>query len=165
MEHKLIKAEKDYLNRVVEELGKFNIDASAVEEVKDQILEHIQESRERGEESLAELDEPTVFVKEYLEVQRIESSSSVKGDRKKSRSTLIGGLIAFAVTFVICRLLLSMIPTNLFPVKKNDLYVIFYISDTPWWDALLTFISFVIALITSECVVAFIKRKSTHKSI
>lgn len=169
MENKLTKAERDYLNRVVEELGKFHIEASAVEEVKEQIMEHIQESREHGEESLAELGEPTTFVKEYLEVQGINPSPTTKGDRKKSRSAFIGGLIAFAVTFVICQLLFSMFLTDSFAVGYTDNsfdYNLFYqISDVPWWNALLLTISLAIALIAAVCVAIFIKRRSAQQPL
>ncbi|WP_044641189.1 DUF1129 family protein [Risungbinella massiliensis] len=167
MENNLTKVEKDYINKVVEELGKFNIDANSVKEVKEQILEHIQESREHGEESLAELGEPTTFVKEYLEVQGINPSPSTKGDRKKSRSALIGGLFVFAVTFVICQLLLMFFLTDLYVIDVeyiDNKYVYSHkTTDHPWWNAFLTFISFATALITSVCVAIFLQRRAKKR--
>ncbi|GGB57363.1 hypothetical protein GCM10011409_38590 [Lentibacillus populi] len=52
---KLTMEEKQFLNEVLEELKQYQISSKNRKDIKQQLLEHIQESHEHGQDSINEL--------------------------------------------------------------------------------------------------------------
>ena len=65
MRNKLIGKEKQFLTDVLKELKQYDISLEERENIKLQILEHIQECREHGEDSIADLGTPELFVQDF----------------------------------------------------------------------------------------------------
>ncbi len=64
--------EKQFLNEVLEELKQYQISSKNRKDIKQQLLEHIQESHEHGQDSINELGDTTTFVKDFLEINGID---------------------------------------------------------------------------------------------
>lgn len=72
MRNKLIGKEKQFLTDVLKELKQYDISLEERENIKRQILEHIQECREHGEDSIDDLGTPRLFVQDFLEINEID---------------------------------------------------------------------------------------------
>ena len=64
MRNRLIGKEK-ILTDVLKELKKYDISLEERDNIKRQILEHIQECREHGEDSIDDLGTPQLFVQDF----------------------------------------------------------------------------------------------------
>ncbi|MDM5155333.1 hypothetical protein QUF88_16420 [Bacillus sp. DX1.1] len=165
MNIKLNMEEKQFLNEVLEELKQCQISSKDRKNIKQQLLEHIQESREHGQDSINELGDTTTFVKDFLEINGIDLHSEIKQIRKSKSRTGILFVIGFftsIVTYLISQLLLSMFLTESFnPLNTNNSfdYNIFYqISDNLWWNSLLMIISISTSLLVSMLAVFYIRK-------
>ncbi|MEH6944589.1 hypothetical protein [Bacillus sp. JJ722] len=159
-------AEKHFLNEVLEELKEYQISSKDRRNIKQQILEHIQESREHGEDGIYELGDTTTFVKDFLEINGIDLHSEIKQIRKtKSRTGFLFAIGIFTLigTYLGSQLILSIFLTDSFsPLNTNDSfdYNIFYrISDNSWWNAILMISSISISLLVAMLVMFFVKKK------
>ncbi len=63
MRNRLIGKEKQFLTDVLKELKQYDISLEERENIKRQILEHIQECREHGEDSIDDLGTPNYLFK------------------------------------------------------------------------------------------------------
>lgn len=166
MNVELSLAEKQFLNEVMEELKYYQVSSKITKEVKQQLLEHIQESREHGQDSITELGDSTTFIKDFLEMNGVDLHSEIKQIRKSKNKTgiiLVIGFSTLIFTYLISQLVLSMFLTESFnPLNTNSSfhYNIFYrISDNSWWNSLLVITSGVFSLIVSVCVSYFLRKK------
>lgn len=90
MNIKLNMAEQQFLNEVLEELKQYHISSKDRNNIKQQLLEHIQESRELGKDSIKELGNSHELVKDFLEINGIDLHSEIKQIRKsKSRTGIL----------------------------------------------------------------------------
>lgn len=166
MNIKLNMAEKQFLNEVLEELRQYKISSKNRKNIKQQLLEHIQESREHGQDSLDELGDTHDFVKDFLEINGIDLHCEIKQIRKsKNRRGILFviGCMTAIVTYLCSQLILSMFLTQSFnalntnsPFNYNILY---RISDNSWWNSLLVIISIAAACLVSVLVVKLLVRK------
>jgi hypothetical protein len=166
MNIKLTLEEKQFLNEVLEELKQYQISSKNRKDIKQQLLEHIQESREHGQDSINDLGDTTTFVKNFLEINGIDLLSEIKQVRKsKSRTGILFGIGFFSLilTYLGSQLILSMFLTESFnPLNTSSSfdYNIFYqISDNLWWNSLLMIISIFTACLVSVLVIKLFVRK------
>jgi hypothetical protein len=166
MNVELSLAEKQFLKEVLEELKHYQVSPKMIKEVKQQLFEHIQESREHGQDSITELGDSTTLVKEFLEMNEVDLHSKIKQIKKTKKKTgtiLIIGFTTLIVTYLISQLVLSMFLTESFnPLNTNHSfhYNIFYkISDNSWWNSLLVITSGVTSLTIALCVSYFLQKK------
>ena len=88
MRNKLIGKEKQFLRDVLKELKQYDISLEERENIKRQILEHIQECREHGEDSIDDLGTPQLFVKDFIEINEIDLQVKMKQlQNEKENST------------------------------------------------------------------------------
>lgn len=158
MNMKLNKEEQQFLNEVLEELRQYQISTKARRNIKQQLLEHFQESRDHGGDSLDDLGNTQDFVKDFLEINGIDLHSEIKQARKSKSKTgilFVIGLFPLILTYLGSQLLLSMFLTESFNPQNPDSsfeYNIFYqISENLWWNFLLMMIS-----ISSACLVSLV---------
>lgn len=78
MRNKLIGKEKQFLRDVLKELKQYDISLEERENIKRQILEHIQECHEHGEDSIDDLGTPQLFVKDFIEINEIDLQVKMK---------------------------------------------------------------------------------------
>lgn len=166
MNIKLSIAEKQFLNEVLKELKQYQISSKDRRNIKQQLLEHIQESHEHGQDSINELGDTTTFVRDFLEINGVDLHSEIKQIRKSNSRTgtlFVIGFFTLIVTYPISQLILSMFLTESFnPLNTNSLfnYNIFYqISDNSWWNSLLMIISISISLLVSMLAMFYIRKK------
>ena len=72
MRNELNGKENQFLTDVLKELKQYDISLEERENIKQQILEHIQECREHGEDSINDLGTPQLFVQDFLELNEID---------------------------------------------------------------------------------------------
>ena len=65
MRNRLIGKENNFNRRTKKELKKYDISLEERDNIKRQILEHIQECREHGEDSIDDLGTPQLFVQDF----------------------------------------------------------------------------------------------------
>lgn len=164
MNSQLTMEERQFLNEVLSELKQYRISLKHRKEIKQQLLEHFQESREHGEDGLNELGDSTTFVRDIIEVNGVDLHSEIKDLRKskgKPGILFVLGLSIFVVTYLGLQLILSMFLTDSFsPLNTNSSfnYNIFYqISDHLWWNFLLMFISLSSSVLVSVLVVLYLR--------
>ncbi len=85
MNMKLNMEEKQFLNEVLEELKQYKVSSKNRKIVKQQLLEHIQECREHGQNSINDLGDTTIFIKDFLEMNEIDLHSEIKQIRKSKK--------------------------------------------------------------------------------
>ncbi len=66
MRNRLIGKEKQFLTDVLKELKQYDISLEERENIKRQILEHIQECREHGEDSIDDLGTPPIICSRFF---------------------------------------------------------------------------------------------------
>lgn len=165
MNIELSLAEKQFLHEVLEELKQFQISSKDRRNIKQQILEHIQECREYGQDSIDELGDATTFVKDFLDINGIDLHSKIKQIREsKSRTAILFviGFFALIVTYLGSQLILSMFLTESFnPQNTNSSFnynILYQISDNSWWNFLLMLISVSISLLISVFAMFYIRK-------
>ncbi|MCH1624564.1 hypothetical protein [Fredinandcohnia quinoae] len=165
-------AEKRFLKAVLDELKNLQISKKKRENIQDQIIEHIQEAREHGEDSLIDLGDAPTFVRDFLEVNEVDLHSEIIQLRttKVRRGTLLTiGLGVFTLTFLILQLLFTMFLTQSFnPNYSNAVFeynILFRISDNPWWNALLLIISTSSSILITTLLLFFIRKTKGKLSV
>lgn len=165
MNMKLSKEETQFLNEILEELKQYKISSKSRKIIKQQLLEHIQECREHGQESINDLGDTTTFIKDFLEMDEIDLHSEIKQIRKSQNRTGILFVIGFftaIVTYLISQLLLSMFLAESFnPQRTNnsfDYNILYQIADNSWWNSLLMITSISISVLISMLVVFYIRK-------
>lgn len=166
MTMKLSMAEQQFLDEVLEELKQYQISSKNRRNIKQQLLEHIHESREHGEDCIKELGDPATLVKDFLELNGIDLYSENKQLRKlKDRKGILFviGFFTLIITYLGSQLILSMFLTESFnPQTTNSSfnYNIFYqISDNSWWNSMLMIISISTSCLVSLVVIKLLVRK------
>lgn len=172
MHLKLSSEEKQFLDEVLTELRQYQISAKDRRIIKQQLLEHIQESREYGQDGISQFGDATTLIKDFLEISEIDLHSEIKQIRKSTTKTKIliaAGFFTSIVTYIISQFLLSMFLTESFnPLHTNnsfDYNVFYQISDNSWWNAMLMTVSISASLLISVIVVFYIRKKSSIRDI
>lgn len=167
---KLTILEKRFLDEVLNELKQYQISPTQRNNIKQQLLEHIQESRENGQDSMNELGDASTFVKDYLEVNGIDLHAEIKHMRKsKARPAMLWaiGLLSFFVSYLAIQLILSMFLTdsmNPLNTSRSFNYNIFYqISGNAWWNFSLMFISISGSLLVTMFVLFYIRKRYNRR--
>ncbi|CAM4269509.1 hypothetical protein BAMA_20955 [Bacillus manliponensis] len=172
MNIKLTTAEKHFLNQVLTGLAQYEISEADRKVVEQQLLEHIEESREYEQDSMSQLGDPETFVKDFLEIHEIDLHSEIKHMRKPTHQTktlIATGFFTSIVTYIMSQFLLSMFLTQSFsPLQTNQSFnynVFYHISDNSWWNAMLMLISISISLLISLCVVLYMRKRDSVRSV
>lgn len=165
MKMKLSKEETQFLNEILEELKQYQISSKNRKIIKQQLLEHIQECREHGQDSINDLGDTTTFIKDFLEMNEIDLHSEIKQIRKsKNRigTLFVIGFLTSIGTYLTSQLLLSMFLTESFnPLHTNnsfDYNILYHIADDFWWNSLLMITSISISVLLSTLVVFYIRK-------
>lgn len=160
----LSRSEKQFLNEVLTELKQYQISSKDRRNIKLQLLEHIQEAREHGDDSLNGLGDSTTFVKDFLDLNEIDLYSEIKQlrtPRSRRGTLLIIGSCALIVTYLFSQFVLSLFLTEVFNPQSNHSFhyhLLYRISDDAWWNSLLIMISFFTSLAVSLLVVFFYEK-------
>ncbi|WP_235991740.1 hypothetical protein [Metabacillus schmidteae] len=123
MNMKLNREEQQFLNEVLDELRQYQISTKARRNIKQQLLEHIQESREHGRDSLEDLGDTQDFIKDFLEIYGKDLHSEIKQVRKSKSKTgvlFVIGFFSLILTYLGSQLLLSMFLTESFNPQNTD---------------------------------------------
>ncbi|OFD66141.1 hypothetical protein [Bacillus mycoides] len=166
MRNELNDKEQQFLTGVLKDLKQYDISLEERENIKQQILEHIQECREHGEESINDLGTPQLFVQDFLEINEIDLRVKMKQLRnvnKKSSTLVIGGICISLITYLISQTTLSIFLTESFsPNNSNNTFnynILYRITENQWWNSLLIMISFTISVLVFISLVSYKKRK------
>ncbi|HDR3887508.1 TPA: hypothetical protein QCO65_001889 [Bacillus cereus] len=166
MRNELNDKEQQFLTGVLKDLKQYDISLEERENIKQQILEHIQECREHGEESINDLGTPQLFVQDFLEINEIDLRVKMKQLRnvnKKSSTLIIGGIFISLITYLISQTTLSIFLTESFsPNNSNNTFnynILYRITENQWWNSLLIMISFTISVLVFISLVSYKKRK------
>ncbi|OFD50565.1 hypothetical protein BWGOE4_57320 [Bacillus mycoides] len=122
MRNELNDKEQQFLTGVLKDLKQYDISLEERENIKQQILEHIQECREHGEESINDLGTPQLFVQDFLEINEIDLRVKMKQLRnvnKKSSTLVIGGICISLITYLISQTTLSIFLTESFSPNNS----------------------------------------------
>ncbi|MBJ7987161.1 hypothetical protein [Bacillus cereus] len=166
MRNELNDKEQQFLTGVLKDLKQYDISLEERKNIKQQILEHIQECREHGEESINDLGTPQLFVQDFLEINEIDLRVKMKKLRnvnKKSSTLIIGGIFISLITYLISQTTLSIFLTESFsPNNSNNTFnynILYRITENQWWNSLLIMISFTISVLVFISLVSYKKRK------
>lgn len=164
MRNELNDKEQQFLTGVLKDLKQYDISLEERENIKQQILEHIQECREHGEESINDLGTPQLFVQDFLEINEIDLRVKMKQLRnvnKKSSTLIIGGIFISLITYLISQTTLSIFLTESFsPNNSNNTFnynILYRITENQWWNSLLIMISFTISVLVFISLVSYKK--------
>ena len=108
-------AEPTFLNEVSPKANQYHISSKDRSNIKQQLLEHIQESRELGKDSIKELGNSHELVKDFLEINGIDLHSEIKQIRKsKSRTGILFviGFFTLILSYLGSQLIFSMFLQN-----------------------------------------------------
>ncbi|MCI0767806.1 hypothetical protein [Bacillus sp. TL12] len=165
MNMKLNMEEEHFLNEVLEELKQYKVSSKNRKILKQQLLEHIQECREHGQNSINDLGDAKTFIKDFLEMNEIDLYSEIKQIRKSKNKIgilFVIGFVTSIVTYLTSQLLLSMFLTESFnPLHTNNSFnynILYHIADNSWWNALLMMTSISISALISMLVVFYIRK-------
>ncbi|MGG2933139.1 hypothetical protein ABEO66_02955 [Bacillus pacificus] len=166
MRNKLIGKEKQFLTDVLKELKQYDISLEERENIKRQILEHIQECREHGEDSIDDLGAPQLFVQDFLEINEIDLQVKMKqlqNEKGKSNTLILRGIFIAFITYLVSQTTFSMFLTESFnPTNSKvtfDYNILYRISENQWWNSLLIMSSFTISVVVFISLVNYKKRK------
>ncbi|MDA1679572.1 hypothetical protein [Bacillus cereus group sp. TH152-1LC] len=166
MRNRLIGKEKQFLTDVLKELKQYDISLEEKKNIKRQILEHIQECREHGEDSIDDLGTPQLFVQDYLEINEIDlqvKMKQLKNEKGKLNTSILRGIFIAIITYLISQTTFTIFLTgsfNLTNSKTTFQYNLLYrISENQWWNSLLIMISFMISVAVFISLVSYKKRK------
>ncbi|HEK9099148.1 hypothetical protein KFD70_20320 [Bacillus pfraonensis] len=165
MNMKLNMEEEQFLNEVLEELKQYKVSSKNRKILKQQLLEHIQECREHGQNSINDLGDTTTFIKDFLEMNEIDLHSEIKQIQKSKNKIgilFVIGFVTSIVTYLTSQLLLSMFLTESFnPLHTNNSFnynILYHIADNSWWNSLLMITSILISALISMLVVLYIRK-------
>ncbi|WP_242250500.1 hypothetical protein [Bacillus cereus group sp. BfR-BA-01379] len=166
MRNRLIGKEKQFLTDVLKELKQYDISLEEIENVKRQILEHIQECREHGEDSIDDLGTPQLFVQDYLEINEIDlqvKMKQLKNEKGKLNTSILRGIFIAVITYLVSQTTLTIFLTGSFnPTNSKTTFqynLLYRISENQWWNSLLIMISFMISVAVFISLVSYKKRK------
>ncbi|WP_214483973.1 hypothetical protein [Bacillus sp. SM2101] len=165
MKMELSIAEQQYVNNVLDELKRYQISSKERSRIKEQLLEHIQEAREHGDDAISELGDPATFITDFLEVNGIDPAAGLKQiqQSKPKKGMLFPiGVLTLIVTYLCTQFIFSMSLTRAFdPTYSNDTFnynILYQISDNTWWNAMLMVFSLAISLLVSLLVVVYLRK-------
>ncbi|PJN56601.1 hypothetical protein PAEVO_33250 [Paenibacillus sp. GM2FR] len=164
--------EEQFIANVRRELKRYDITSSQMDEVEEQIQEHLEASREHGEYGLEDLGSPNMYVRDYAEVQglvRVQDARDLESVPKEpgprsGRLSVWGFLkypLVYTVVYIICQLLFSFSLTTAW-VKGYEITsfnLLYRISDQMWWNMMLIVFSLSISALVTILVYVFGKRK------
>ncbi|CAM3951700.1 hypothetical protein BALU111458_08375 [Bacillus luti] len=166
MRNRLIGKEKQFLRDVLKELKQYDISLEERENIKRQILEHIQECREHGEDSIDDLGTPQLFVKDFIEINEIDLQVKMKqlqNEKGKFNTFILRGIFIAFITYLISQTTFSIFLTESFNStnSKNtfNYNILYRISENQWWNVLLIMISFMLSVVVFISLVSYKKRK------
>jgi len=166
MRNRLIGKENQFLTDVLKELKRYDISLEEMENVKRQILEHIQECREHGEDSIDDLGTPQLFVQDYLEINEIDlqvKMKQLKNEKGKLNTSMLHGIFIAVITYLISQTTFTIFLTRSFnPINSKNTFqynLLYRISENQWWNSLLIMISFMLSVVVFISLVSYKKRK------
>lgn len=166
MRNELKGKEQQFLTDVLKELKQYDISIEERENIKRQLLEHFQECREDGEDSINNLGTPQLFVQDFLEINEIDIRVKMKqlqNENGKSNALLLSGIFIAFITYLISQTTLSIFLTESFHSthSKNSFnYNLLYrIAENQWWNYVLIMISFTLSILVFISLVSYKKRK------
>ncbi|MFA2563127.1 hypothetical protein [Bacillus wiedmannii] len=166
MRNRLIGKEKQFLTDVLKELKQYDISLEEMENVKRQILEHIQECREHGEDSIDDLGTPQLFVQDYLEINEIDlqvKMKQLKNKKGKLNTSMLRDIFIAVITYLVSQTTLTIFSTGSFnPTNSKNTFqynLLYRISENQWWNSLLIMISFMLSVAVFISLVSYKKRK------
>lgn len=166
MRNKLIGKEKQFLTDVLKELKQYDISLEERENIKLQILEHIQECREHGEDSIADLGTPELFVQDFLEINEIDSQVKMKqlqNEKGKFNTFMLRGIFIAIITYLSSQTIFSIFLTESFNQNNSksafQYNLLYRISENQWWNALLIMTSLTLSVVVFISLVSYKKRK------
>ncbi len=124
MRNRLIGKEQQFLTDVLKELKKYDISLEERDNIKRQILEHIQECREHGEDSIDDLGTPQLFVQDFLEINEIDLQVKMKqlqNEKDKFNKFMLRGIFISVITYLSSQSIFSIFLTESFnpTISKN----------------------------------------------
>ncbi|HDX9610858.1 TPA: hypothetical protein ROY01_001883 [Bacillus toyonensis] len=168
MRNELKGKEQQFLTDVLKELKQYDISIEERENIKRQLLEHFQECREDGEDSINNLGTPQLFVQDFLEINEIDIRIKMKqfqnvNGKSNSNSLLLSGIFIAFITYLISQTTLSIFLTesyNSTHSKNSFNYNLLYrIAENQWWNYVLIMISFTLSVLVFISLVIYKKRK------
>ncbi|MCU4989921.1 hypothetical protein OCF10_13370 [Bacillus cereus] len=166
MRNRLIGKEKKFLTDVLKELKQYDISLEERDNIKRQILEHIQECREHGEDSIDDLGTPQLFVQDFLEINEIDLQVKMKqlqNKKGKFNTIILSGIFIAVITYLILQTIFSIFLTESFnPIISKNAFqynLLYRISDNQWWNALLILTSLTLSVVVFISLVSYKKRK------
>lgn len=166
MRNRLIGKEKQFLTDVLKELKRYDISLEEMENVKRQILEHIQECREHGEDSIDDLGTTQLFVQDYLEINEIDlqvKMKQLKNKKGKLNTSMLRDIFIAVITYLVSQTTLTIFLTGSFnPTNSKNTFqynLLYRISENQWWNSLLIMISFMLSVAVFISLVSYKKRK------
>ncbi|MGR5862859.1 hypothetical protein ACT7CY_23520 [Bacillus pacificus] len=166
MRNKLIGKEKQFLTDVLKELKQYDISLEERENIKRQILEHIQECREHGEDSIDDLGTPELFVQDFLEINEIDSQVKMKqlqNEKAKFNTFMLRGIFIAIITYLSSQIIFSIFLTESFNQNNSksafQYNLLYRISENQWWNALLIMTSLTLSIVVFISLVSYKKRK------
>lgn len=167
---KLSRKEERFLQEVLDELEPYEISEEERQTIQQQIIEHIEESREHGEDGVESLGSSMSFIKDFLEINDIDLHAEIKKTRrapKRNGVLVVVGICTLIGTYVLSQLILSLVATDAFnPLNKNgldDYHLLFQISTDPWWNTMLMLISLSVSCLSVFMVVRLWKKPLTMR--
>lgn len=158
MSSQLSRKEEMFLTEVLEELEQYGISEEERKTIRQQIVEHMEDSREQGEDGVESLGGAAGFVNDFLEISDIDLPSEIKNIRtspEKKNALFAAGFCTLIGTYLLSQLVLSLVATDSFnPLNKNgfdDYHLLYQISEDPWWNTMLLLVS-----ISISCLAAFV---------
>ncbi|PEC83744.1 hypothetical protein COK00_16120 [Bacillus cereus] len=166
MRNRLIGKEKQFLTDVLKELKQYDISLEERDNIKRQILEHIQECREHGEDSIDDLGTPQLFVQDFLEINEVDLQVKMKqlqNKKGKFNTIILSGIFIAVITYLISQTIFSILLTESFnPTISKDVFqynLLYRISENQWWNALLILTSLTLSVVVYISLVSYKKRK------
>ncbi|MGK3614624.1 hypothetical protein [Bacillus cereus] len=166
MRNGLISKEKKFLTDVLKELKQYDISLEERENIKRQILEHIQECREHGEDSIDDLGTPQLFVQDFLEINEIDlqvKMKQIQNEKGKSNTLILRDIFIAIITYLVSQTIFSIFLTESFNStnSKNAFQynLLYRISENQWWNALLIMTSLTLSVLVFISLVSYKKRK------
>ena len=165
MRNKLIGKEKQFLRDVLKELKQYDISLEERENIKRQILEHIQECHEHGEDSINDLGTPQLFVKDFIEINEIDLQVKMKQLQNEKENSTHLSYVAYS-----SQLLLTSSHQTTFSIFLTELFnstnskntfnynILYRISENQWWNVLLIMISFMLSVVVFISLVSYKKK-------
>ncbi|WP_142344296.1 DUF1129 domain-containing protein [Bacillus cereus] len=166
MRYELNGKEKQFLTDVLKELEQYDISLEERENIKQQILEHIQECRANGEDSINDLGTPQLFVQDFLEINEIDLQTKMRqlqNEKGNSNAFILGFIFIAVITYLISQTTLSLFLTESFngANSKNtfNYNLLYRIAENQWWNYILIMFSFTLSILVFISLVSYKKRK------